>query len=117
MERVVNRNKVSINIDFQGPLEKMSFKSSLIGVLCPGGGVMRSLVEAAVIIKKIIATTANKPVAIIHPFWSSPCPNLLTKGNVKPCTKKAAPMAKIKRMEEMLVRSLMLLVITPCKAE
>ena len=58
---------------------------------------------------------ANRVIVRNHPRWSLPCPNLETNGKVSPCTTKVAIVAVTKRMDEILVRSLMSLVITPPK--
>jgi len=112
---VVNKNSVSTNMAFHGRLETISLKSCLIEFFWLAGGRIRSLAEKNVITSKTTATAANNVIVTNHPFCASPCPNLATRGNVSPCTMKVAMVAVTKRMEDMLVRCLISLVMTPPK--
>ena len=62
-------------------------------------------------------TIAHRPMVICQPLALLPCPNLATRGRVKPPTMSCAIIAATKRNDERLVRSLTSPVMTPLSAE
>ena len=115
MASVMKMANVSRAIEFQDTSDTVFLMSSLILTLCVGGGWIRSLVTKKVMINRKKATQAKRPMVQTQPCCRFPCPKLSTNGRVRPWTTNWAMVTATKRMVVMLVRSLILLVITPPK--
>ena len=116
MANVTKTNNVRINMERHETSANNPLRSFFTSIFCEGGGAMRSLAERPATKRNTKPTTAKIVMVVNHPCASSlpaPRPNLCTNGKVKPCTTNWATVAATKRMEVMLVRSLMSLVITP----
>src|SRR5664279_5652285 len=109
--------RVRMNMAIHGPFLSSPSKSRLGSDFCFGSGRMRSRVVRNVITNSTTQIIAHRPMVICQPLALSPCPNLATRGSVKPTTMSCAIMAETKRNDDSRVRSLTSPVMTPLNAE
>src|ERR1035441_8037524 len=106
-----------MNMAIHGPFLSSALKSCLGSDFCLGSGWMRSRVARKVMTNRTTQTIAHRPMVICQPLALLPCPNLATRGRVKPTTMSCAIMAATKRNDDRRVRSLTSPVMTPLSAE
>ena len=84
-------------MDIHGLFFNKFLKSSFGFDFCAGSGLILSRVVKKVITKNITLKKAKMLIVYVHPIVLSPPPNFETNGKVKPCTIKAAIIAKMNR--------------------
>src|ERR1035441_6469450 len=104
--RVAKWASVRMNMAIHGPFLRRPLKSRLGSDCCFGSGRIRSRVVRNVMTNRTTQTIAHRPMVICQPLALLPCPNLATRGSVKPTTISCAIMAETKRKDERRVRSL-----------